>query len=272
MTFFGEAVKACSNISYIFITINRYMLIGKEHSSALETISKWKINYVVGGSVVFSLLINIGHVFQYRINYGWQGAANPTLYESYPAIVVDNFFFVIYSFLYFLLSFCLFFVVNTSVEVSIVQKVRQEIAEKRVKTEEEIRNIKKNNSSCSAVVNKVLLDKQRKIEQDAKKEQRAIIMVVVNSFVNFVFRIPEILVFIASITRVLIPLINMGVDQSEIEFSKSLFYGLAGVILSLSYLAYLLTLTTNVVIYYLFNVKFKQLFIFWCKCNGKNKK
>jgi hypothetical protein len=70
-TYLGEAIKMCSNISFIFITINRYMLVGKDHSFLLERLSKWEINRVIIVTVLLSFLANIGHCFQYRINFGW---------------------------------------------------------------------------------------------------------------------------------------------------------------------------------------------------------
>jgi hypothetical protein len=90
IAYFGEAVKMCSNIFYIFITINRYMLIGKEHSAVLENISKWEIKRVIAVSIVFSLLINIGHCFQYRINNGWGRLVSAYYFvqglgDTYPA-------------------------------------------------------------------------------------------------------------------------------------------------------------------------------------------
>jgi hypothetical protein len=41
--YFGEVFKMCSNILYILITINRYMLVGKEHNFIFENISTWNI-------------------------------------------------------------------------------------------------------------------------------------------------------------------------------------------------------------------------------------
>jgi hypothetical protein len=71
MTYLGESIKMCSNIFYVLISINRYMLLGKEHSYLLKNISKWEMKRVVLLTVLISLLMNIGHIFQYRINYGW---------------------------------------------------------------------------------------------------------------------------------------------------------------------------------------------------------
>jgi hypothetical protein len=119
--YFGEAIKMRSNISYIFITINRYMLVGKEHSKTLERLSKLEMKYVIYGSVVFSLLMNIGHCFQYRINWGWGALllSNKFTYDLYPSIVMYNSSFQVYSIVYFVINFAVFLFVNTWVEMSI---------------------------------------------------------------------------------------------------------------------------------------------------------
>ena len=50
------------------MNVNRYMLIGKEHLAFIETISKWDMKRIVGIAFLFSVLINIGHAFQYALN------------------------------------------------------------------------------------------------------------------------------------------------------------------------------------------------------------
>jgi hypothetical protein len=259
MTYFGESIKMCSNISYILISVNRYMLIGKEHSPLLEKISKWKIKKSVPFTILFSLLINIGHIFQYRINYGWgpvnDNYINYQMKDFYPAIVSDNVSLGAYILVYFILNFGVFFLVNTWIEVRLVRKLHDELTIKRKKIAEEIELTNLNNSAHSTVVNRIIKAKQKKIEQDNKKEQRAIIMVISNSVINFILRLPEIFVFISS-SNSLFP------SNSLYSFFNSL-YDFTSMMVSFSYFAYILTFITNVFIYYLFNTKFKQLFIFW---------
>jgi hypothetical protein len=138
--FLGEVFKMCSNISYILITINRYMLVGKEHNFVLKKISNWSMKRVIGSTIFFSLLINIGHGFQYRINYGLgelfrQDNEVKFTDDLYPSIVVYNTAFQVYSIVYFVLNFAVFFLINTFVEASLVLKMRKEIGDKRKKFE-----------------------------------------------------------------------------------------------------------------------------------------
>jgi hypothetical protein len=177
--YFSEVMKMCSSISYILITINRYMLVGKEHNFVLTIIAKWPLKYVIRATVIFSLMINIGHCFQYRINYGWaemldDDGENEFTYNLYPSIVIFNSDFQVYSIVHFVISFALFFCINTFVEASLVAKMRKEIAEKRNRIEEEIKVSAANNPSSSEVVTKIINSKKKKIVEDAKKETRAV--------------------------------------------------------------------------------------------------
>jgi hypothetical protein len=89
MAYLGESFKMCANISYILITINRYMLIGREHSPLLERIAKLELKNIVACSIMFSLALNIGHIFQFEINY-WKILTTKPLsevnyqYSMYP--------------------------------------------------------------------------------------------------------------------------------------------------------------------------------------------
>jgi hypothetical protein len=61
MTYFGEVIQMCANISYIMMTLNRYLLVGKDHPPWLVSIAKLEFKWVIRGSFLFSALLNIGH-------------------------------------------------------------------------------------------------------------------------------------------------------------------------------------------------------------------
>jgi hypothetical protein len=260
--YFGEVFKMCSNILYIFISINRYMLVGKDHNSALEWLAGLNLKLVVFLTVVFSLLINIGHAFQYRIFYGWNVLATQYFHGSmvstnylYPSIVTNNSSFKIYSIVYFFINFAVFLAINTWIEFSLLRNLRKEIKEKRTKLEKEIQESESKNTSGSDVIKKVNRGKQKKIEQDSKKETRATVMVITNSGLNFVLRFPEIFVFVSSNSEFVTSIVDI--------FSGSLFSIITSTLVGISYLFYILTFTTNVVIYCVFNPNFKKHFIWW---------
>jgi hypothetical protein len=95
---------------------------------------------------------------------------------------------------------------------------------------------------------------KRKLELDGKKEQCAITMVVSNSLINFLLRFPEIFIFLCN-DNFLYP------NNVIFTFFDSIAR-LSDCLIDLSYLTYILTFSSNVLIYYLFNQKFKQAFSF----------
>jgi hypothetical protein len=97
--------------------------------------------------------------------------------RNYPSIVSDNSAFAVYKLGYFVVNFILFLVFNTWIEWSLVQKLRKEIADKKKKVEEEIETSTKKSGSRLSIVNRLNKVKRKKIDQDAKKETRAIVMV-----------------------------------------------------------------------------------------------
>jgi hypothetical protein len=244
VSFLGESIKMCSNITYILITINRYMLIGNEHLSALESISKFELKRVVYFSLFISLVLNIGHVFQYennRLDSNFNSHYDTTSPDiTYPVLNKESSFFPIYSILYFVLNYLLVIILNTLVEVIIVIKLHKELQEKRKRAEQRS--------------NQIDARTRRNLEMDHKKEQRAIIMVVVNGLVNFLLRLPEIFIFLTTGDLI------FTTDFNDIEFYIAKFNSFDSLFVDVSYLTFILTFTTNVLIYYLFNTKFKQAF------------
>jgi hypothetical protein len=237
------------------------MLIGKEHWSALVMISQWEFKRVTFLTSTFSLFMNVGQLFQYRLNYGLNLPRNGVYADysnvAYPFIVIENVAFSVYTLVYFIIDCVVFLTVNTWLEASIVVKLRDEIAEKRKRAEEEIRVSASHNNAHSEIVNKMLKAKKKKIEQDAKKETRAVVMVILNSILNFVLRVPEIFVFFASAYGK--SYLLTGSDSIQVQSVFTVFYtilNLPNMIISVSYFTYILTFTTNVAIYYLFNPKF----------------
>jgi hypothetical protein len=241
--------------------VNRYMLVGQKHSHLFEYISKLKFKTVVCGTVLFSLLINVGQIFLFRINYGlglvWDEYSfyHYTVDPDYPSLVAENSALGVYKLIFFIVNFVIFLIVNTFVEYCLVNKIHKELADKKAKTEEEIRVSNSHVTTRLSIVDKLNVAKQQKIEKDAKKETRAIEMVIGNSLVNFFLRLPEIFVFISS-SHSLFP-------HNELYIFFRSIVNLESMLVSIAYWTYTLTFITNVVIYCLFNEKFKHFFAFW---------
>jgi hypothetical protein len=266
VAYFGETFKMCANISYILMNVNRYMLIGREHKPLFENISKWDLKWVVGLTFISSALINVGHGFQYSLNdsksYSWFTSNFYIFVEpSYPddLSIDDSLSLYIYTLVYFLINFLLFFVVNTWVEVTIVRKLHSELADKKKRLggmgmEMTTAAVIRSSATISATL-MTSFRKNRRREIDAGAERRAILMVVINALINFFFRLPELIVLLAQSD-------SLMTNNFIYEFFNT-FTDLQTFPTYLMYLFYICTFSSNFLIYYLFNQKFKQTFSEW---------
>jgi hypothetical protein len=271
IAFFGETIKMCANIFYILISVNRYMLIGREgHNQTFARISKWEMKWVIGVSLAFSSAFNIGHAFQYKLNNGRDfynnlvkleyGFAYYYAYDTYPSIdksqSSSSLPLSIYLFVYFLINFVLFFLVNTFVELVLLVKLHRELKDKR-KRLQGMKNKTNNTDNSESSQNTRRVDllmsfrKRRKLNIEETAEQRAITMVCVNASINFFLRLPELL-FVFSLCYELFSWSFFNSFPNLPEFATDL-----------AYLFYILTFTSNFLVYYLFNHKFKQTFANW---------
>jgi hypothetical protein len=233
------------------------MLIGRDgHNPTLKKISKWEFKWVVGLSLGFSALVNIGHIFQYKLNSG--GFYLPNNYYlyidlAYPSIIEETLSVSVYFLLYVIVDYIGFFIINTLVEVTMVKKLHFELEEKRKRLEKMDEN--ENGSHKNTSTDPISFRKRRKHEIEEKTEQRAILMVVINALINFFFRLPE-LFFIYSVSCQFFGL------SFWTDILRS-FQNLSQLTVDLTYFFYILTFSTNFLIYYLFNLKFKQTFADW---------
>jgi hypothetical protein len=272
IAYFGEVFKMCANISYLMMAVNRYLLIGKDHAQWLVTVAKLEFKWVIRGSLLISVLINIGHGWQYQAlkNNGITNSAmssytvsNGYSYSDYPFANQDLPYFI-YSVLYFLVNFGVLFVVNTTIEVKIVYRMQKELKEKR-KRLFEMNAVKESLSPATtkltAAAENQLIENKKREEEDAKKERRVIKLVILNSIFNFVLRSPDILFLLNN--TIMWPIImggsGFGISSTLGQYVPGIFSFMADI----GYLTYTLTFTTNFFIFYTFNTKFKEAVVFW---------
>jgi hypothetical protein len=97
--------------------------------------------WLIRGSLAFSILINIGHGWEYQAaedtvanqqvytDIAYRNI-NGASYSDYPKANQETPYFV-YSIVYFLINFGVFFILNTGIEVKIVRRMHKELKEKR---------------------------------------------------------------------------------------------------------------------------------------------
>jgi hypothetical protein len=243
--------------------------VGKDHTPWLVSTAKQKFKFVIRGSLLVSALINIGHVWEYKVvedlaissplyrsNYA---QVNGRSYSDYP-LANQSLLYLIFSIMYFCINFGLFFILNTGLEVKIVFRMRKELKEKR----ERLRRMHAANAlvTTSERVSKIIQNFKVNEEHDDIKERRVIRMVVFNSVFNFVLRATEMLFWMenASIWMILFP----GNVLSSIGTAV---HGILSFIADIGYLAYILTFSTNFLIFYKFNAKFRDVLVFFRASN-----
>jgi hypothetical protein len=225
------------------MTLNRYMLIGKDHTPWLKQFAESDIKLVIRGSLLFSAIFNIGHGFEYKINdiADILNDINSETYDlayMYPIVSQDLAYFS-YSVIYFMVNVVGFVALNTAVEIKIILRMKKELREKRARL---AKMREKSNSSAGDTE-----ACKKKEEEDDKKERRVITMVVLNSILNFLLRFPELFVWLESNYH------NWFDLAGRISLD-----GWFSLLSDLSYLTYILTFSTNFVIFYNFNSVLKE--------------
>jgi hypothetical protein len=281
MAYFGEVVKMCANISYLMMTLNRYLLVGKDHAPWLVSIAKFEFKWVIRGSLLLSVLINIGHGWEYQaaengltpdISYqrfelsNEYSAANGYSYSDYPVANQGTSYFI-YSIVYLVVNFGIFLILNTCLEIKIVRRMHKELKEKRkrILIMKFANPAAKTNSNEQENEHQADIENKKREEEDGIKERKVIQMVVLNGFVNLILRAPEIFFWLERKGSFDI---FLTIDFWEYINKTHLVPGLLNLITDIGYLSYCLTFSSNFFIFYKFNKNFNEAVVFW---NSKTK-
>jgi hypothetical protein len=210
---------------------------------------------VIRGSFLASALINIGHGWQYQAvedtsisvaTYQAYAVVNGNSFSDYPH-ANQGWGYLYFSIVYFVLNFVVFFILNTAIEVKLVRRMHKELDDKRER-------IARMNSD----------DKMKNEIEDKKKEKKVIKMVIFNGILNFVLRAPDMLFWLENTN-----IFSIVIAESIIItlFSKtglaSFVPGLLGFVADVGYLSYILTFSTNFIIFYKFNLNFRNAVVFF---------
>jgi hypothetical protein len=284
IAYFGEVMKMCANITYFMMTLNRYLLVGKDHPSWLVTFAKLEIKWVIRVSLIMSSLINIGHGWEYLAvthlaildsneNKTQYNIINGYSYSDYPQANQETFYFA-YSIIYFVINFGAFFLLNTCIEVKIVRRMHKELKDKR----ERMAQLNATNSSKSTSIGKVeiagtsrtLTDDKKKETEDEQKERRVIKMVILNGVFNFLLRAPDMLFWLENNMTWSIFTLRQKSRYATLNLNDNA-PGIFNLIADIGYLTYLLTFSTNFFIFYKFNKNFNKSVVFFWSLNKEKK-
>jgi hypothetical protein len=257
------------------MTLNRYLLVGKDHAPWLVTIAKMDFKLVVWTAFLFSSLINIGHGWQYKavedlVFYKTcysetYMTINGFSLSDYPFANQSQAYFI-FSIVYFCVNVGLFFILNTVIEVKIVRRMHKELAEKR----ERMAKLHTTRARLSITLltpttnmSQEDMEKKKK-EDDTKKERRVIKMVVLNSILNIVLRAPDLLFWMENSSIWSFLFTNHVIN----EINRTI-PGILAFIADIGYFTYILTFITNFFIFYNFNKNFKEEVLLYIKPKAK---
>jgi hypothetical protein len=187
----GSVLKLMANVTYLQMSLNRYLLIGQDHSELLKKIGKANIVIVLIIALFTSCLLS--YVFVEKENFlnhlGIQ--TNGLQLSDYYVPQIDSFYGYSYNdyvtliqtlinklplimgltIVHDLISYFLFCILNLILDVMTVVKLKETLEHKA----------------------SIGIQSKEKKEEKERTERRSIIMVVLNSLVNILLRIPELL-------------------------------------------------------------------------------
>jgi hypothetical protein len=248
-------MKLMSNYTYLLMSMNRYLLVGKDHATWIGTFAKANVGKTTVIGFVCSCLLSFVSVYQVYYFDGFRLSENSSnqlnsyyYYHSYLWGFLDNkqnftadlenldkaasrlwsvFFLTVVDDSFSYLFFCLF---NLALDVMTVLKLKESLAEK------------------------ARLSSTNKQDEQTQAERRSVIMVVLNSIVNILLRLPELLTIIFFFA--------LAADPNQKYPFKILCYNF-GQCLTLGEISnsfVVLSLSFNAFFYYFFNKTFKFAF------------
>ena len=179
---FGTSLKFMNNFTYIAFAFNRISLIGKDHNKLVKFMSDVGIKKYTAVCLLISIGLSSVKYFSYRLNYG-KGDDN-----SYPIEYNINLFYDIgnekkstiyftFNFVSDLLNYLVFLLIHLSIDIGMIVKLRQTLNEKFEK----------------AKVYSTKDQQEKKKKENETAVNKAISMVILNTALNIIFKVPSLI-------------------------------------------------------------------------------
>jgi hypothetical protein len=230
VVYLGNVVKACSNLTYILMIVNRYMLVGRDHLKLLEQVSKIRISHSICLVVLIASALNIVKYFQYEVNPDFEAFEYPIIKHG-QASQFANVMFLGANFLNDVLNYWIYSVLTTILDVITMLKFRQFMRQRRDLVPSSVTKLKKLQ----------------------KKQLLGVLMIITNSTCNFLLRLPEL-------SSLVYYTLFYFASQSWVYSYFCVELLACHLMIDVSSLFYLLSLSVNFLVYYLFNKKFRTCF------------
>lgn len=259
--FTTSMLKLTSNVLIIEISINRYILLGKDHAPLLVRFSEIKIKKVVGVSLFFSILLSIVLVFQelfftrfknldiYNFFFLNKTVSQNNLvtydfyfYGNYALSLYEGIFdsksllgklsqltpLLVFTIIHDLVAYFLFCLFSLIMDISTLKVFKQLLTE-----------------------HAKMSQKTKEDEKSERAEKKTFWMVLSFNLVNFILRLPDVFSSIFFIYTTQQPSVFIVLC---LRFSRCLTLN------ELSNISYILSLGLNFFFYLVFNKNFKQSF------------
>ena len=244
-------LKFMCNFTYVAFALNRISLIGKDHGKLVTFFSELEIKKYIGITFFISASLSWIKGFKYEINYFYPYLNYPISSEIYIFDEMAEFrnkifndYFFIYNFISDLINNLLFVVTCIVIDICMVVQLRRTLEERMKKSES--------------------MNQKQKETKKAENEEavnKAIKMVVLNSFIGICFKAPI----------VIIPFLNMFgrfyrkenyrkyTNPKFFELYSFLIYsGYYFLIQNIFYILYAFSLSIQMFIYNRFDKKFRM--------------
>jgi hypothetical protein len=254
-------LKLMANVTYLQMSLNRYLLVGKDHAEWLKTIAKANIALVLLISFICSILLSYVVIDQQNFitsffitETNFDEPNNYYYYRDYTDLPsTSNNQFALISLAQYLennltriialtivhdfFSYFLFCILNLTADVITILKLKEAFAEKT----------------------RLRVSSKEKKQEQERAERRSILMVVLNSLVNVLFRIPELL-------SIIFFLIISAKQNKYVYRLMCTSFDECNAMNQISDSFYNFTTVFNILFYYFFNNIFKFAFhlIFTC--------
>lgn len=229
----ATALKNMSNFSFVQISINRYLLVGKDHPGWIIKVSQIAIKKFIIYTLIVSILLSSVNYFQIDFFSVSPLTKHFLHFNRFDLIQIKFHGLVLLTILtsiHDFISYFLFCILSLTLDILTVLKLRATLMEKEK-----------------------VVGKAAEVKKSRESERRSIIMVVTNSIVNFILRAPE-----------LISLIFYYIVLNQGGFFIRVFcftYSECLVFVDIAQVFYIISLCTSLVFYIKFNSVFKRSFM-----------
>ena len=204
--YFGNVLKLLSNITFLSITISRYITISNEITKFkfLNSISSKKY---LSSIIAFSLIVNLNIFFQYQINDNNPNHLYPfymnKINKSFASNdrIILNLLFNVYSFMQNILVYGLFLIPNFIFDIYLYLFLK-----KSEKNKNNLLNLNKKQKdkhylkvffvSNVIISREVLASFQKNQEKTKSATKKITYMILINGIDFLILRLPEIIIFV----------------------------------------------------------------------------